>query len=111
MKNIAAERIIFTPDKNLASYCQRFVDKELIPWDGYCYVHERMTKEEVLGAKEKLPDAPLLVHPECNPAVVDIADEILSTSGIVNFAKKSDKKKISYRNRRRTHPSFKKGES
>ena len=94
VKNISAKRIIFTPDKNLAAYCQRFVDKEIIPWNGYCYVHERITKEEVLLAKEKFPDALLLVHPECKPSVIDLADEVLSTSGMVSFAKKSDKKRF-----------------
>jgi quinolinate synthase len=94
VKNISAKKIIFTPDKNLAAYCKRFVDKEIIPWNGYCYVHERITKEEVLLAKEKLPDALLLVHPECNPSVIDLADEVLSTSGMVSFAKKSDKKRF-----------------
>jgi len=94
IRNIKAERIIFTPDKNLAAYCQRFTDKEIIPWNGYCYVHERITKEEVLQAKEKLPNAPLLVHPECKPSVVNSADEVLSTGGMVNFVKKSNKKKF-----------------
>jgi len=94
VKNISAKRIIFTPDKNLAAYCQRFVNKEIIPWNGYCYVHEKIREEEVCLAKEKCPDALLLVHPECNPAVIDLADEVLSTSGMLNFAKKSDKKKF-----------------
>jgi quinolinate synthase len=94
VKNVCTEKIIFTPDKNLAAYCQRFTDKEIIPWDGYCHVHERITKEEVLLAKEKLPDALLLVHPECKSSVIDLADEVLSTSGMVNFAKKSDKKRF-----------------
>jgi len=94
VKNISAKRIIFTPDKNLAAYCQRFVDKEIIPWNGYCYVHEKIREEEVRLAKEKLPDALLLVHPECNPSVIDLADEVLSTSGMVSFAKKSDKKRF-----------------
>lgn len=94
VSNIEAERIIFTPDKNLASYCQRFVDKEIIPWDGYCYVHHRITKEEVLLAKQKFPDAPLIVHPECDPSIIDFADQVLSTSGMVDFAKKSDKKRL-----------------
>jgi len=92
VKNISAEKIIFTPDKNLAAYCQRFTDKEIIPWNGYCHVHERITKEEVILAKENFPDALLLIHPECNPSVIDLADEVLSTSGMVSLAKKSDKK-------------------
>jgi len=92
--NVKAERIIFTPDKNLAAYCERFVDKEIIPWNGYCYVHEKIREEEVRLAKEKFPDALLLVHPECNPSVIDLADEVLSTSGMLNFAKKSDKKRF-----------------
>ena len=94
VKNISAEKIIFTPDKNLAAYCQRFTDKEIIPWNGYCHVHERITKEEVILAKENFPDALLLVHPECKPSVIDLADEVLSTSGMVNLAKKSDKKRF-----------------
>ncbi|MBA7543972.1 Quinolinate synthase A [subsurface metagenome] len=94
VRNVKAERIIFTPDKNLAAYCERFVDKEIIPWNGYCYVHEKIRKEEVRLAKEKFPDALLLVHPECNPSVIDLADEVLSTSGMLNFAKKTDKKRF-----------------
>jgi len=94
VKNIDAEEIIFAPDKNLAAYCQRFTDKKIIPWDGYCYVHERITKEEVLLSKEKFPDALLIVHPECNPAVIDLADAVLSTSQMVEFARKSDKKRF-----------------
>jgi quinolinate synthase len=94
VRNIRAEKIIFTPDKNLAAYCQRFTDKEIIPWNGYCYVHEKIREEEVRLAKEKFPDALLLVHPECNPSVIDLADKVLSTSGMLNFAKKSDKKRF-----------------
>ncbi len=94
VRNVKAEMIIFAPDKNLAAYCQRFVDKEIIPWNGYCYVHEKIRKEEVRLAKEKFPDALLLVHPECNPSVIVLADEVLSTSGMLNFAKKSDKKRF-----------------
>ncbi|MCK4590444.1 MAG: quinolinate synthase NadA, partial [Candidatus Latescibacteria bacterium] len=94
VENVRARRIIFVPDRNLASYCQRFVHKKMIPWNGYCYVHERITKEEVLLAKKRFPDAPLLVHPECCPEVIDVADEVLSTSGMVDFAKKSAEKRF-----------------
>ena len=93
--NMEAQWIIFTPDRNLASWVQRFTNKKhIIPWNGYCYVHRRIKKEDVLQAKQLHPDALLLVHPECDPEVIDIADEVLSTSGIVRFAKESRAKKF-----------------
>ncbi len=92
VKNIDADEIIFIPDKNLGSYVKRFVDKKIILWDGFCYVHDRISKEEVLSAKGKFPEALLLVHPECSPEVIDIADKVLSTSGMIDFAKKSSAK-------------------
>jgi quinolinate synthase len=94
VKNIEAEKIIFVPDRNLGLYVKRFVDKEIILWDGYCYVHESMKKEEVLMAKKNHPGALLLVHPECPPEVIDIADEVLSTSGMIKFVKESRAKKF-----------------
>jgi len=89
VQNINADEIIFTPDKNLALYVQRFTQKKIIPWEGFCYVHARFTQEEVLRAKKAHPDALLMVHPECPPKVIDEADEVLSTSGMVRFAKES----------------------
>jgi len=92
VKNVEADEIIFTPDKNLAAWVQRFTDKKIIPWEGYCYVHQRFTKEEVIRAKEAYPDSLLMVHPECPPEVVDLADEVLSTSGMVRVARESTAK-------------------
>ena len=89
VKNID-DRIIFVPDRNLAAFCQRFTSKEIIPWDGYCYVHEKFSRDEVVRAKSAFPDAPLVVHPECTPDVIDEADEVLSTSGMVRFARETD---------------------
>lgn len=94
VQNIEADKIIFTPDKNLALYVQRFTEKTIIPWDGYCYVHNRFTKNEVKLAKEKHTDAVLIVHPECVPEVIDLADEVLSTGGMVRFAKESRAQKF-----------------
>ena len=94
VEGIEADTIIFTPDRNLAKYAQRFTTKKIIPWDGYCYVHARITPEEVIEAKEKHPDAAFIAHPECEPPVIDLADEVLSTGGMVRFAKESDYKKI-----------------
>ncbi len=94
VQNIEADEIIFTPDKNLASYVQRFTDKKIIPWDGFCYVHNRFTREEVIAAKRAHPDGVLMVHPECRPEVIDVADEVLSTGGMVRFARESSYKKF-----------------
>jgi quinolinate synthase len=94
VKNIDASKIIFVPDRNLGLYVKRFVDKEIILWDGYCYVHDSITKEEVLMAKKNFPEALLLVHPECTPEVIDIADEVLSTSGMIKFVKESRSKRF-----------------
>lgn len=92
IESLDADKIIFVPDRNLAAYCQRFTKKQIIPWEGFCYVHERYTKDEVMSAKAALPDACLIVHPECRPEVIDLADEVLSTDGMMKFAKKSEEK-------------------
>lgn len=89
VQNIDADEIIFTPDRNLASYVQRFTKKKIIPWDGFCYVHNQFTREEVIQAKKAHPDALLVVHPECPPEVVDEADEVFSTGGMVKAARES----------------------
>ena len=94
VKSLNSEKIIFLPDENLANYVTRFVKKEIIPFNGFCYVHKRFTYEEVKKAKEMHPDALLIVHPECNPEVIDIADEVASTSGMIRIAKESNKKKF-----------------
>lgn len=87
VQNVKANEIIFTPDRNLASYVQRFTGRKIIPWQGFCHVHEQFTEEDIDRARESHPDAVLLVHPECKPAVVDMADKVLSTSGMIRFAK------------------------
>ena len=91
---IPAERVIFVPDRNLAAWCQRFTDKEIIPWDGFCYVHARITADEVRRARRAAPDALLMVHPECCPEVLDLADEVLSTEGMVRLARQSDRREF-----------------
>lgn len=86
---LGGRKVIFTPDKNLASYVSRKVATEIIPYDGYCYVHTRFTAADIRAARKAYSDAPVLVHPECNPEVIDLADHVLSTSGMVKFARES----------------------
>lgn len=89
-----AKRILFVPDGNLARYTARFTDKEIIPWKGSCYVHDTLTPEEVKAAKERHPGAVVAAHPECRPAVLDLADFIGSTGGIIRFARETDAREI-----------------
>ncbi len=92
--SLGTRRVIFTPDKNLAAYVSRKVDIEIIPFDGYCYVHKRFSADDIRQARLAHPEAEVIVHPECNPEVIDVADHVLSTSGMLRFAKESPAKKF-----------------
>jgi len=95
IQSLAEEEIIFVPDKNLGSYIAKKVpEKRMIIWDGYCVTHHRVTLEEAKKAKEAHPDAVLLVHPECRPEVVELADFVGSTRQIIDFAAASREKKF-----------------
>lgn len=85
--NIDAKEIIFIPDRNLGSYVQKMVgkDKKLILFEGYCYVHNRIKKEEIEEMKKRYPEAKVVVHPESRMEVIDLADEVLSTSGMLRY--------------------------
>jgi len=87
--------ILFVPDKNLAHYVQRFTDKNIIPWEGYCYVHHlKFYPELLIQAKKKMPDAEVIVHPECPPEIIDLADKVTSTSKMIEAAKQSSAKRF-----------------
>ena len=91
VRSLSQKKIIFTPDKNLASWVARHVpEKEIIPWNGYCPTHQKLTPDEVLLAKRRYPNALVMVHPECRPEVVDLADAVKSTSGMLTFTSQSD---------------------
>jgi quinolinate synthase len=81
--------ILFVPDKNLAAHVQKHSDKMVIAWDGNCYVHQQITPAAVANMKALHPEAKVIVHPECRPDVVDLADAVLSTEGMVKYAKES----------------------
>ena len=90
VKFCSSKKIIFVPDRNLGLYVQRFVpDKELILWPGICPTHHNIQKEEIMALKLKHPKSEILVHPECQPEIIDIADHIFSTNGMVKHAKES----------------------
>lgn len=80
---VKQDEIIFVPDRNLGQYAQRFTKKKIIPWEGYCIVHDRITPAQVDAARAAHPGAVVMVHPECRPEVIDRADHVASTSGII----------------------------
>jgi len=94
VNSIEGDEILFAPDKNLAAYAARHTQKKIIPWDGYCYVHNNILARDVREKKRRYPEAEVWVHPECRPEVIDIADKILSTGGMVKEARITTKKDI-----------------
>ncbi|MDY6824079.1 MAG: quinolinate synthase NadA [Thermodesulfobacteriota bacterium] len=90
VNSIEADEMLLAPDRNLAAYAAGFTDKTIHFWDGYCPFHNALGRQEVKEAKAMDPDAVLLIHPECRPEVVALADEVLSTSGMLRYAKTSD---------------------
>lgn len=95
VKNIPNDKILFIPDCNLGDFVQKQVPKkEIRLLQGGCPIHAAISVRDVEEARRRYPEALLLVHPECVPAVVERADYVGSTSGIMEFAKKSDKREF-----------------
>jgi quinolinate synthase len=86
---IDSDHVLFVPDQNLANYVQGQTVKQIISWDGNCYVHHQITPEEVEKVKSGIPGLVVLAHPECRKDVLAIADAVLSTSAMVRYAEQS----------------------
>jgi quinolinate synthase len=81
------QKIIFGPDRHLGGYLNRKFGRDMLLWPGVCIVHEAFSETELLKLKAQHPGAPIAAHPECPPTIVDHADYVGSTSGILQFAK------------------------
>lgn len=91
VSSVPEDKIIFVPDEHLGSWVKRSVkDKEIILWPGYCRTHVRITSQEILDLKADHPDAIVIVHPECMNDVVDVADEVYSTEGMMSYVGTSE---------------------
>jgi len=91
VQSVPNKQVIFVPDRNLGHFVSKQVpDKEVILYAGFCPTHERVTADDVKKAREAMPGAPVLVHPECTPDVVDAADWAGSTAQIIDYVGKSD---------------------
>jgi len=95
IRSIKQKDILFVPDCNLGSYVAKQVpEKNIILWKGFCATHHRIKREDVIKVRELHPDAMLLVHPECRPEVVELADFVGSTKQIIDYASASDASKF-----------------
>ncbi|VAW28283.1 Quinolinate synthetase [hydrothermal vent metagenome] len=88
------QKIIFAPDRNLGGYVNRMTGRNMVLWDGTCEVHDILTVDAILNLKEKHPDAKIVAHPECKPQILEIADFVGSTTGLLNFTKNDPAKKF-----------------
>ncbi|MGH7821730.1 MAG: quinolinate synthase NadA [Candidatus Binatia bacterium] len=90
VERLPNRNILFTPDENLASYVQSHTSKNIIAWNGNCYVHHQIRPEHLLEIKRARPAVKVIVHPECRRDVLELADAVLSTSGMIDYARRSD---------------------
>lgn len=88
------QKIIFAPDKNLGGYINRMTGRNMVLYNGSCEVHEQLTAEYTLKMKRENSDAILIAHPECNDSVLQLADYIGSTQGMIKYVKESNHKKF-----------------
>ncbi len=88
------KKICFAPDKYLGKYVMKQTGRDMVLWDGSCQVHEIFSELEVIKLTNKYPDADVIAHPECPENILNYADFIGSTSSLLNYAIKSEKKEF-----------------
>jgi len=88
--SLDADEMLMTPDRNLAMYAASRTGKKIHWWDGYCPTHERLKVKDVEAARKSHPEAVFMAHPECRPEILEIADVIASTSGMIRHASDAD---------------------
>jgi quinolinate synthase len=86
VESLPDDRVLFVPDSCLGQWVARHTKKEVILWPGYCVTHHRIFAEDILRLKRLYPDAEAFVHPECTNEVVQVADQVLSTGGMIRRA-------------------------
>jgi len=94
VNSLSEETVLFVPDGNLAHFVAQRTAKTIIPWAGYCNTHHRVTAEDVVKARELYPEAVIVVHPECRPEVVALADVALGTGGMISYSRETKVKDI-----------------
>jgi quinolinate synthase len=90
VESLDSEQILFVPDKYLGHYASTRTKKKMTLWPGFCPAHVRILPEHILQLKEDYPQAKVVVHPECLPEVIALADEVLGTGGMCRYAQRDD---------------------
>ncbi|MBM4137275.1 MAG: quinolinate synthase [Nitrospira sp.] len=94
IESLPDEQVICIPDRNLSLWAAKNTKKQVIAWDGFCHVHERVRPYDVKKARAEHPKALVMAHPECRLDVLEMADNVTSTSGMLRFAKASSEKEF-----------------
>jgi quinolinate synthase len=89
VESLPDETVICIPDKNLSMWAQKNSKKRIVSWDGFCHVHDRVTVHDVQSARKVYPSAEFLAHPECRTEVLEMADQVTSTSGMLRYVRTS----------------------
>jgi quinolinate synthase len=94
VRSVGEGEIIFVPDQYLGNYVATELGRPMILWPGYCPTHVRIQPEDILKQKQKYPEALVLAHPECRPEVTAVADKVMSTGGMLRFARETTAKTL-----------------
>ena len=90
IESLDSDEILFVPDQYLGHYVSTRTDKKMFFWPGYCPTHVKILPEHIAERKQEHPRAKVVVHPECRPEVIGLADEVLSTGGMCRYARRED---------------------
>ena len=90
VQSLDNNEVLFVPDKYLGHYVSTRTDKKIVLWPGYCPTHVRIQPQDIIRLKQEYPRAKVIVHPECRPEVIALADETLSTGGMIRYARRED---------------------
>jgi quinolinate synthase len=90
VESVDNDEILFVPDQYLGHYVSTKTKKKIHLWPGYCPTHARIRDRDIIRLKQEYPQAKVVVHPECRPEVIALADEVASTGGIIRYARRED---------------------
>ena len=90
IESLDSEEVLFVPDQYLGHYAATKTNKKITLWPGYCPTHAKIQPQDIIRLRQEYPQAKVVVHPECRPEVIALADEALGTGGMCRYAKRED---------------------